>query len=173
MKNKIKFFIFLTLGSLTIFFPKVTFAICPLCTVAVGAGLGLSRFFGIDDTVSAIWIGGLLVSSSFWFSNWALKKWSIRIKKEYFQTISLIIFWAFTFVPLYFLGILFHPFNKIFGVDKLIFGSILGTLTFLLSIFLDKKVRKIKGKQLFNYQKVIFPLILLAILSLIFYFITR
>jgi len=156
-----------------ILLPQSALAVCPACTIAVGAGLGLSRFFGIDDTVSSIWIGGFLVSSSFWFADWASKKWSIKLRRYITQTLSLILFWSLTFISLYYTGVLFHPFNKIYGVDKLIFGSVIGILTFLLSIFLDKKVRKLKGTQLFSYQKVAFPLILLAIASLIFYFITR
>ncbi|KKU63742.1 MAG: hypothetical protein UX88_C0023G0019 [Candidatus Woesebacteria bacterium GW2011_GWC2_47_16] len=64
--------------------PKTALAVCPVCTVAVGAGLGVSRWLGIDDSVSGIWVGGLVVSLSFWFADWLtkknlkiLKKWSI------------------------------------------------------------------------------------------------
>ncbi len=33
-------------------------AICPICTIAVGAGVGFSRYLGIDDTIAGLWIGG-------------------------------------------------------------------------------------------------------------------
>lgn len=55
-------------------FPKTTLAVCPLCTVAVGTGLGFSRFLGIDDVITGIWMGGLIVSSALWFSAWLEKK---------------------------------------------------------------------------------------------------
>ena len=45
-----------------LFWASAVKAICPLCVVAVGAGLGLSRWLGVDDVVSSIWIGALLVS---------------------------------------------------------------------------------------------------------------
>ena len=32
-------------------------AVCPVCIVAVGAGLGLSEYLGIDDTIAGVWIG--------------------------------------------------------------------------------------------------------------------
>jgi predicted RND superfamily exporter protein len=46
----------LSLLSLLLFVPKVTFAfvplVCDLCTVGVIAGLGISRYFGIDDSIT-------------------------------------------------------------------------------------------------------------------------
>ena len=54
--------------------------------------------------------------------------------------------------------------------DKIIFGTALGTLGFLGGAQLDKSIRKKKGKQLVDYQKVIFPVGTLLILSLVFYF---
>lgn len=51
-------------------FTSKAYAICPLCTVAVGAGVGVSRSLGIDDVIVGLWIGGLLVSSSMWLFEW-------------------------------------------------------------------------------------------------------
>jgi hypothetical protein len=49
-------------------------AVCPVCTVAVGAGLGLAQWLGIDDVLSGVWIGGLIVSLAFWNDAWLVKK---------------------------------------------------------------------------------------------------
>ncbi|MBU2028952.1 hypothetical protein KJ761_03645, partial [Patescibacteria group bacterium] len=49
-------------------------AICPVCTIAVGAGVGFTRYLGIDDTISGLWIGGLTVSIIMWTINWLNKK---------------------------------------------------------------------------------------------------
>ena len=67
-------------------------------------------------------------------------------------------------------GIIGHPFNTILGIDKLVFGSILGFFAFILGVWADKKIREIKGKQLFNFQKVVFPVVSLLIVSLVLYF---
>lgn len=32
-------------------------AVCPVCTVAVGTGVGLSRWLGVDDTITGLWLG--------------------------------------------------------------------------------------------------------------------
>jgi hypothetical protein len=45
----------------------------------------------------------------------------------------------------------------------------IGILTVLLSLFLDIAFRKInKGKALFNYQRIIIPIVLLIVISIIF-----
>jgi hypothetical protein len=142
---------------------------CPLCTVAVAGGLGLSRWLGIDDTISGIWVGGIIISSSFWFINWLTAKkpkWNV----DSYQLVIVLAFYILVLGPLYYYDIIGHPFNTIFGIDKLIFGTALGSLGFLGGSWIDKKVRKAKGKQLFNYQKVVFPVGTLAILSLGLYF---
>jgi hypothetical protein len=77
------------------------------------------------------------------------------------------------YIPLISVGIIGNPFNTILGIDKLIVGGFFGVAAFLTGMFADKKVREVKGKQLFNFQKVVFPVTMLAITSLVFYFITR
>lgn len=149
-------------------FPSAVYAFCPVCIVAVGAGLGLSRFLGVDDTVSGIWIGGLLLATSLWFADWLNKK-NIKIKAY----LVAILTYALVIIPLWHSEIIGHPFNKILGVDKLIFGTALGTIIFLKALWLDKKVRHIKGKPLFNFQKVVFPVVFLLLGSIIMFFLTR
>lgn len=150
---------------LSLLFTREAQAVCPICTVAVGAGLGLSRYFGIDDMISGIWVGGLIVSLTIWTTEWLQKKnWKIS------NFLVLIFYILITYPPLSWAGIIGHPFNTVFGIDKLIFGSIIGALTFLLAIWADKKVRKIKGRQLFNYQRVVFPILSLTVFSLVLYF---
>lgn len=149
---------------------------CPVCTLAVGAGLGLSRYLGIDDAISGIWAGALVISVSFWFSNW-LKKKNYKflqfINENYLIYLSVIIWVAFTYIPLWKIGIIGHPFNVIWGIDKLIFGGVIGAGVSLLAVYTDKKVRKIKGSQFFNFQRVVFPIAFLLISSLIIWIITK
>lgn len=156
----------------SLFTPPVK-AVCPVCTVAVAGGLGLSRYFGIDDSIIGIWSGGLMVSLTLWTVDWLSKRnWAFTKKLSNQVTkILAFLFWiSLTYPPLFATGVIGHPFNTILGIDKLVFGSILGLFAFLLGVWGDKKVREIKGKQLFNFQKVVFPVVSLTILSLVLYF---
>ena len=78
--------------------------------------------------------------------------------------------YALGLLPLWYGGIVGHPFNVILGIDKILFGTALGSIFFLVGMWADKKVRQIKGKQLFPFQKVVFPVLALAIISLIINF---
>jgi hypothetical protein len=153
--------------------PSVALAVGPICTVAVAGGLGLSRYFGIDDSVIGVWSGGLMVSLTLWTVDWLSKRnWSFMKKvNEKTRIIVSFLFWVLlTYPPLFWAGIIGHPFNTILGMDKLIFGSILGFFAFILGVWADKKVREIKGMQMFAFQKVVFPVLSLTIFSLVLYF---
>lgn len=147
-----------------------TYAVCPVCTVAVVAGLGLSRWLGIDDSISGVWIGGFILSTSFWLTSWFTKK---NIKIKYLTLIAIFITYLLIFIPLQAAGITGHPLNKLWGIDKLFLGSIIGSGVFLIGIVADKVERKLKGKQLFAFQKVVFPVLSLVIMSIIFALITK
>lgn len=154
---------------LGISFASFANAVCPLCVVAVGAGLGLSRWLGVDDVISSMWIGALLYSLSMWtvtyFEN---KNW----KFNFYRTAIFLFYYLLTFVPLYYYEIIGHPFNKIFGIDKIVFGATLGTIIFFVSYQLHLYLKKKNGdKVFFNYQKVVLPVLILLIISLIIYFI--
>ena len=164
-----KRFLISVLFVLSLILPKSAYAICPVCTVAVGAGLGLSRYLGIDDTISGIWVGGLVVSFSYWTVDWLKKKNFNFLKKLNEKTKLFLSFllWIFlTYPPLVWTGLIGHPVNTVLGIDKLIFGSILGAAAFLF----DKKGREVKGGQLFQFQKVIFPIASLALVSVVMYY---
>lgn len=153
--------------------PSVAQAVCPICTVAVAGGLGVSRYFGIDDSLLGVWAGGLVVSVSLWTADWLSKRsWKFLEKSNNtINTVASLIFWTLlTYAPLYSANIIGHPFNTILGIDKLVFGSIIGFFAFMFGVWADKKVREAKGKQLFNFQKVVFPVLSLTIFTLVLYF---
>ncbi len=58
----------------------------------------------------------------------------------------------------------------IYGIDRLLFGIIIGSIVFILAVSFDKMLRKINGKQLFPFEKVVFPVVSIIIISVIFYF---
>ena len=142
---------------------------CPVCTIAVGAGVGLCRYLGIDDLISGTWIGGSIVSLIFWTIDWLNKK-QIHFL---FRKISVSVFFYFIVItPLYWLDILGHPFNKFWGIDKLLFGIIAGSFAFILSVLFHNFLKKKnQGKSFFPFQKVVLPISFLIILSLIFWLI--
>jgi hypothetical protein len=163
------FFVLLSLGLLLR--ASVASAICPICTIAVGAGVGLAQWFGIDDTISGVWIGGLTVSMIVWTINWLNKKhWSF---KGYKSTIVLA-YYLLIVAPLYYTGLIGHPYNMLWGMDKLLVGIVVGSLVFLGTVRWYEYLKKQNhGHAHFPFEKVVLPVSAFFIFSLIFYFITR
>jgi len=132
-------------------------AVCPVCTVAVGGGILLSHYFGVDDLVIGVWAGGLIISLGLWTATF--------IKKNYFKGQSWFLtgfLWLTTVIGLKQAGFIGHPTCKIHGHDKLLSGMVFGSIAFLIGFGLDLGLRKINkknpGKVFFPYQKVILPL---------------
>ncbi len=146
-------------------------AVCPVCTIAVGAGVGFSRYLGIDDTISGLWIGGLTVSMIIWTINWLDKK-NIHFKGR--KILTTVGYYALIVVPLYFMKNIWHPLNTLWGINKLLLGIILGGIFFFGGVkYYDYLKEKNGGKAYFPFQKVVMPVSSLLILSLIFYFLTK
>lgn len=163
--------ILLSLLILYLFLPAHVLAVCPVCTVAIGAGVGLSRYLGIDDTVSGIWAGGLIISSSLWFSSWLKKK---NISFPFRSAVIILVFYLLTVIPLYYSKVIGHAGNVLWGTDKLFLGMISGSVLFFLSLLIDRYIRmKNNGKVIMYYQRVILPVSLLMIGSTVFYIITK
>jgi hypothetical protein len=150
---------------------------CPVCTVTVIAGLGISRLIGIDDTITSMWIGGLILSVSFWLLGWLHKKrWLAKINdkktKSAVETLIIVLMYLLVLIPLKLNHSIGIPGNTLWGIDKIILGTSVGSIFFLLSLWADKRERKVRGKQLFKFQKVIFPVSTLLIISILFWIIT-
>lgn len=153
----------------SLFFVQPAQAFCPVCTVAVGVGVGLSRWLGIDDTISGVWIGGMVVALIMWFSDWLEKK---EIRFKFRTSIVTVAFYAMVVLPLFFTGIMGHPMNKLLNIDKLLWGIIVGSLAFFAATQTnDYIVKKNGGKVYFPFQKVSFSLAALLICSFIFFLI--
>lgn len=146
-------------------------AICPVCTVAVGAGVGILHHYGVDDVISGIWIGGLAVSVSLWTLSW------MKHRKIDFYFKEVVVFGSYYLMilaSLWWLKYLWHPLNKLWGVDKLILGMIIGSIVFFLTaIFYFKLKKKNNGRANFPFQKVVMTVGSMILLTVIFYFITK
>jgi hypothetical protein len=141
--------------------------ICQICSAGIVIGLGLSRWLNVDDSISGLWIGALLLTISFWTNDWIFKK---REKKpKIFLLIILSLYWISTIAYLYGTNILNDYCLKIFGLNRLVFGSLSGIIATGIALMVENILRrKGNGKALFSYQKVILPIGLLVILSFIF-----
>ncbi|MFA5154948.1 MAG: hypothetical protein WC453_00790 [Patescibacteria group bacterium] len=148
-------------------------AVCPVCVVAVGAGLGLSEYLGIDNTIAGLWIGGLLVSLTAWTINWLNKKeWSFG-NKDLRDILVAVLYYGLTFWPLWSQNLIGYPNSRLWGADKIILGALIGSLAFLLMTLWYNRIKTRRGRPHFPYEKVALPVSALLILSFVFYFITR
>lgn len=143
-------------------------AVCPVCTVAVGAGVGLSRWLGVDDLITGLWLGGLVVSLIYWTVTWMHKH---AIKFKHMPLVIAFSYYLLAFVPLYMAGITGHPGNQFVGMDKLVLGAIVGSIAFLGGAWAYETIKKKnQGHAYFPFQKVLMPIFPLIVISLLVYF---
>jgi hypothetical protein len=159
--------------AITVFLPLIflsqTHAVCPVCTVAVGAGLGFARVLGIDDLITSVWMGGLIISSTIWLINWLGKR---KLASRKVTLISYFVMYALVFIPLWISGTIGAKYNLIFGVDKVFLGIIAGSILFYLGVILNDFLKtKNANKTYFAFQKVVLPILGLWFGSLISYLI--
>lgn len=146
-------------------------AFCPVCVVAVGAGLELSHYLGIDDTITGLWVGAFLVALSAWTLEW-LKNKKLKFKGE--KTIVYGTFYGLTIIPLYWVGLMGQYGHTFWGVDKLLLGIIFGSAFFYLGGRWNLKLKKNNNNKVyFPFQKVLVPVGVLLVLSFIFYFLVK
>jgi len=170
-KFKIINLVFWLLFAILFVFPERAFAFCPVCTIAVGAGVGLARYLKVDDTISGVWIGALTVSMIMWTINWLDSK---NIKFLGRKMITTIVYYVLIVVPLFYTGIMGHPLNRIWGIDKLLVGIIFGSIFFFIfGLGYQYLKKRNDNKAYFPFQKVAMPISPLIVLSIIFYFITK
>ncbi len=151
---------------------------CPLCTGAVAAGAVTAKYLGLDISIVGLLVGAFGISTGLWFGK--------KIKKEFFKfqlyAVAVLSF-LLTVVPLRFIStdniylplLLFGEpgsiLNKIYWIDKLIFGSIIGGLLTFMGYWLHNYIKKVKGKVLFPYQGIAITVGLLFATGLIMFLI--
>lgn len=143
-----------------LFFAKPVSAHCPLCVAGAGAGLTLSRFLGIDDSITGIWIAAFLGATALWIAN------SIRKKHVPLQSALIyIVVFATTLWSFYKFNLVNNHAGLIMGVPKITFGILSGAVVFYLIDVLNNLIKKTKGKVLFSYQPIVFSLGAMVLLS--------
>jgi len=149
---------------------KIAEAVCPVCTVAVGAGVGLAQYLGIDDTITGLWIGALTVSLSMWTINWFIKK---NKTAKWIPISTYVGYYIIVVLPLFFMKSIFHPFNTIWGINKLLLGIVLGSIVFYSCSRIYEYMKNKNGKAHFPFEKVVIPVLVLSLMSFIFYLIIK
>ncbi len=156
------FFVLLLITSYLLLAIPVS-AQCPVCIVTVGGGMFLAKKLGIDDFLVSLWISGLNTAISFYLST--------KIKHRVFGNplILSVLMLALTLSYFIFTNQTGIVSNQILGLDKIIFGQVLGMFIWFLGIYIDRHSRKLNGgKILFPYQKVVFPISILLIFTILF-----
>ncbi|TAL47002.1 hypothetical protein EPN87_03905 [archaeon] len=138
---------------------------CPLCTAATAAAIAFTRWYGLDDSIMGVFVGGMIIATGLWANN-MLKRFNKG--KEYLplQSVILVILSAiFTIIPFYYAGLVgpLNPF-RIFGIDRILFGAIIGIAVYFLSFRLHGIIRTSnKNRNYFPYQSIA---LLISLLSL-------
>ena len=160
----------LIISLFSLFLAGQALAVCPVCTIAVVGGVTLSEYLGIDDVIAGLWIGGMIVSMSLWTIDWLNKK---NIKFMFRKPLIFIGYGYLTYYSLEVAGLLKNC-QRLWGVNKLALGSVVGILVFTIGVLIDRVMRqKTEGKARFPFQKVVMPIGALAIASIVFYFIVK
>lgn len=146
-------------------------AVCPICTVTVGAGLALAERMGVDNLVVSVWIGGLLASLSLWTIDW-LKRREKTFK--FYQETTWLAVYGLTLVSLHLTNFLWNAGNTLFGIDKIVLGIVVGSLVFVgASDFYQYLKRKNGDRAHFPFEKVVIPVVSLLLTSLLAYVLTK
>lgn len=142
---------------------------CAVCTVAVGASLEIARSLGVDDSVVGVWAGGFLALLGYWLILWFDKKgWRFGGRDVLLMAIS-----VGSIGFMYMGDFVYSPkvLGYIFYMDPLLFSTILGALVLIYSsIFYQWMKAKNGGHAHFPFEKVVVPVVALALTSMYFYY---
>ncbi len=155
------------------------YAHCPLCAGAVGMVAASAKYYGLDASIVGLFGGAFGIATGLMFAQ--------KMKREYlrfqFPAIVLASF-ILTVIPLLLIksedvvlplrlfGETGSMFNKIYWMDKLVFGALISLPVSILAFWLHNYVKKANGRVLFPYQGIVFTLVLLSITGLGLYLVT-
>lgn len=143
---------------------------CPLCTGAIGAAAVSAKYYGVDLSVIGMLIGAFGVSTGLWAAK-SIKKQVIKHQMSIVAFLSFL----FTIIPLRFISgenvyipllLIGEPgsmLNKVYWVNKIIFGGVIGGFAALLAFWLHIYIKRAYGRALFPFQGTAITLALLII----------
>lgn len=145
---------------------------CPVCMVTVGASLYLAEKSGLDKCVIGVWSGALLAIFGYFLLRWMNKKqWFFVARNQIIMGLSIASI-GLMYIPAMPGSIPYEP--LIIGflyIDSFLLSNIIGALTFIAGIhFYAWMKAKNGGHAHFPFEKVVVPVLLVGIVSTLFYF---
>lgn len=148
--------------SAVIALPKIAAAnpACAVCTIAVGASLGIARKLGVEDNIVALWAGAMLALVGYWAILWCnKKKWNFWGRDALMMLLSV---GSIGFMYVEQLMYMPRPILYVFYMDPFLFCTIAGALLFIYTekLYFWMKDRN-GGHAHFPFEKVVLPLVVL------------
>ncbi|MBI4017652.1 MAG: hypothetical protein HY366_01755 [Candidatus Aenigmarchaeota archaeon] len=147
---------------------------CPLCTAATGALVATSRVAGLDDVITGTFLGAFTVSTAFWLARAVSSR--LRAHKSRYARLSAHPYvlttasLALTLAGLQLSGILSVFAPRIFGVDKLLLGTVLGAVVSVAAFELHSTIRRSNGgRNHIPFQGIVLPLLILIVIDALLY----
>lgn len=166
---------FLIAAFLMVFAALPVHAHCPLCTAAVGASAVTAKYFGVETSIIGVLIGAFGISSGLWIA--------LNLKKYVkFQT-ALIVMGSFlltvlpltaampdsAYFPVLIAGSPGTLLNKVYWVNEMLIGSMLGAIAALTAFALHMYIKKSRGKVLFPFQGVVLTIAAILVMAIMLY----
>lgn len=169
-------FIVLIFMFLLISLTPIVYAHCPICTAAVGAAAVSAKYYGLDTSIIGLLIGAFGVSTGLWVGT--------KMKFKFQLPIIVLASFLLTAMPLRYISgeSIYLPLlifgssgsflNRVYFIDKIFFGSLIGGLITLMAYFIHIHIKRLNNKVLFPFQgiAITFSLLLISGLSLYFIF---
>lgn len=140
---------------------------CPICTIAIGAGVGVAESLGVPTAIVGLWAGALLTLLGYWmikfFDNRGWKFWGRN---------ALLIGLSVAMIGFAYVGDIDYTPEWIWGfiyLDPILFGALVGMIVFILTEKLYEWMkRKNGGHAHFPFERVVLPVVALALCSWLF-----
>lgn len=136
---------------------------CAVCTIAVGASLGIARKLGFDDNIVGLWMGAFLTLVGYWAILWFDKKqWNFRGRNILLMLLSIA-----SVGVVYLKTLVYQPQPILFlYLDPFLFSVLLGATALFGSNKLYQWMKQRHGGHAhFPFEKVVLPVGILIILS--------
>ncbi len=141
---------------------------CPICTIAIGAGVGVAQKLGVPVAIVGLWAGALLTLLGYW-----LVKFFDKRGWKFWGRNALLIGVSVAMIGFAYLGDINYTPEWILGfiyLDPILFGAIVGMIVFILTEKLYEWMkRKNGGHAHFPFERVVLPVVALALVSWLMY----